>query len=273
MKETIKKKSSDDNKTTYIFEFNSINEFYNYICETPLNENFRWENLISVKGSESFTKTKTFEEASELLRNGSDDIAKQLQQKLEAKKNDFVTTTKSKTVYDVQGFQCCVPLYLQGVPNNMISRRNIKVKQKVITLTKAINYNADISVERMIDESIKALQLVKKIESQGTRCNLNIVVSAEESKNRIVMKVRLKSSTEKINVSKLAFCMVHPSMLRRMSFRFLEVCPRTTKDYIPEYGCATSDDRMRKLLGDNEYLIPSFISTDINEIKDLSNIR
>lgn len=273
MKETIKAKTKSDRLTTYTYEFNSINEFYSYICNTPLNEPFRFESLSSSNGSESFTKTKNFDEAVELMKNGCDDISNMLNKKLESKKNDLAVITKSKNVYDVQGFQCCVPLYLQGVPTNMISRRNVKTKQKVVTLTKAINYSASVSTETMMDESIKALQLVKKIESQGTRCNMNVIISAEEKDIRIIMKVRIKNSTEKVNISKLAFCMVHPSMLRRLGFRFIEVCPRTTKNFVKGYGKATKDNVMRDLLDKNEYLIPSFIETDINEITDLSDIQ
>lgn len=47
-------------------EFTSVNEFENYITTSPINEVFRWEELSSVKGTQSFTQTKSYEEATTL---------------------------------------------------------------------------------------------------------------------------------------------------------------------------------------------------------------
>lgn len=274
MKETIIEKSKNDKFKTYLTEFNSINEFYEYICNTPLNEAFRCESYLSSRDNEEmFSGTKSFEEATELLKHGCEDIAKKLNNKLNASKNDIATVKRTKTFYDVQGYQACVPLYLQGVPTNMINKKQVVVKHKVITLTKAITYNAFVSKETILEESVKALQLVKKIEAQGTRCNLNIIFSSEKNCIRIATKIRIKNATEKLNVSKLAFCMVHPSMLRRLLFGYIEVYPNTTKQFTYGYGRATGNNNLKKLMGDNEYFIPPFITNDINNINDLSNIK
>ena len=40
-------------------KYDSLNEFYNYICDTPINETFRWEKHESVDGSKIFTKTES----------------------------------------------------------------------------------------------------------------------------------------------------------------------------------------------------------------------
>lgn len=267
------KKFKEKNKEVFLQEFNSIEEFWKYICDTPINEPFRWKQLSSVNGSEEFTKTESFEKATELLKNGCDDISKKLTEKLKVGKMDVKTMEAAKNIYDVQGFQCCVPLYLQGVPTNMIAKKNVKVKQKVITITKSISYSGYVKAEKIIEESIKALQIVKKIESQGIRCNLNISLATEKCGRMIGCKVRIKNANEKLNISKLSFCMVHPSMLRRIFFRYIEVNPNVTEDFTHGYGSPVFDLEQKKYLDKNEYFLPEIFNDDIENIKDLEAIK
>ena len=149
-------------------------------------------------------------------------------------------------------------------------------KQKVVTLNKSIDYNASVSTDQIIEESIKAMQIVKKLETQGYRCNLNIVLGATAGypSKQFVIKVRIKSANEKLNVSKLAFPLVHPSMLRRLFFRFIEVYPHITESFVYGYGSPATSNEMREIFKD-EYLLPNFIKKDVNTIKtidDLENI-
>lgn len=263
---------SEDKKVERV-EFDSLKDFYDYLCITPFNDAFRWERHSSVEGSKSFTETSNFEEAVELFKNGWSDMASKLVQKLKVIESKTEPTMKPKTCLSVCGYQPVVPLFLNGVPVNMVNKKMTPVKQKVITVNKSIDYNACTSAEQIIDESIKAMQIVKKLEAQGMRVNLNIVLGSNESK-AIVVKVRIKSANEKLNISKLAFPLVHPSMLRRLFFRFIEVYPGTTREFTHGYGRASRASELREWFK-GEYLLPAFIKKDVDNIKtidDLENI-
>lgn len=255
-----------------IIEYDSLKEFYDYLCKTPFNDAFRWEKHSSVEGSESFTKTKSFNEAVELFKNGWSDMAGKLVQKLKVIESKTEPTMKPRNTLGVCGYQAIVPLYLQGVPNNMVNKKMVPVKQKVITLNKSIDYNAGVSADQIIEESIKAMQIVKKLEAQGYRCNLNIVLGSQETKSGFFIKVRIKSANEKMNVSKLAFPLVHPSMLRRLFFRFIEVYPNVTKDYIYGYGCPATSSQLREIFK-GEYLLPNFIKKDVTKITGIEDLE
>ena len=162
-----------DSKTETI-EFDSLNEFYKYICDTPINEAFRWAEHSSVTGSERFTKTKSFNEAVDLFKHGWSDMATQLVQKLKVIESKTEPMMKPRNALGVCGYQAIVPLYLQGVPNNMMNKKMVPIKQKVININKSIDYSGGTSANTIIEESIKAMQIVKKLEAQGYRCNLNI---------------------------------------------------------------------------------------------------
>jgi len=262
-----------DNKTEVV-EYDSLKEFYDYICDTPFNEAFRWAEHSSVTGREYFTKTKDFEEAVNLFKHGWSDMAEKLVQKLKVAENKVEPTMKPRNALGVCGYQAIVPLYLQGVPNNMMNKKMVPVKQKVITINKSIDYNGGTSSDTIINESIKAMQVVKKLEAQGYRCNLNIVLGSHEPSVKLFIKVRIKSANEKVNISKLAFPLVHPSMLRRLFFRFIEVYPSVTKEFIHGYGHPAKSEELRNIFK-GEYLLPNFIRKDVNKINgidDLENI-
>ena len=261
---------------TEVIEYDSLQEFYSYLVSTPFNEAFCWTRHSSVDGDEYFTKTKNFNEAVELFKNGWSDMATELVQKLKVIESKTEPTMKPRNTLSVCGYQAIVPLYLQGVPNNMVNKKMVPIKQKVITLNKSINYNGGVDADTIIDESIKAMQIVKKLEAQGYRCNLNIVLGSEAGDKQFIkqfiVKVRIKSANEKLNVSKLAFPLVHPSMLRRLFFRFIEVYPKVTDRFVGGYGRPASSSQLRDVFK-GEYLIPNFVKKDINTIQTLNDLE
>lgn len=255
-------------------EFRSISEFFQYISTAETNGAFENQSLSSHEGDESFTHTKSFDEAVTILKNGWTDMSTKLTQRLNKAPGMAVQTMASRNVIAVAGYQPIVPLYLNGSPVNMVSRKQVPIKQKVVTLNKSISYSGSTSVQTIIEESVKALQIVKKLEAQGLRVNLNVIIGMTAGSVGHVVKVRIKNSTEKLNVSKLAFPLVHPSMLRRLFFRFIEVHPTITSSYVHGYGAPIGEEDLRKYGQENgEYLIPKTISADINTLKSVNDIR
>lgn len=268
---------------THLIEFSSITDFVKYINETPTNDAFKGKTLYSEEGSYTFTKTGSYEEAINLLKNGWKEVASEIA--LNDLKNIQVDKElKSITENSVCGFQPIVPLYLSGCPQNMINKKMIAMKQKVITVTKMTNYMSYVSTDTIIKESIKALQIVKKLESQGYRVNLNIcnavyesgTSSPEESNCNLITKIKIKNANERLNVSKLSFPLVHPSMLRRLIFRFKEVFPLTTHKFVRSYGKSMSYDYVceeLKKINKNEIVIPAIFNKNIEDIENIEDLR
>lgn len=255
---------------TYTQQFKSMEQFYRYICDTPFNEAFRWEHHSSVEGTEKFTKTNSFGEAVKLMEHGWTDMAQKLTQKLKTQTSTQVMRT-IQTMVSVQGFQPIVPLYLAGVPQNMVSKQMVAKKQKVINVVKTINYNCGVSTEQIIEESIKAMQIVKKLEAMQYRVNLDIALGVEKDV-RLVARIRVKSAGEKLNVSKLAFPMVHPSMLRRLMFRYIEVSPNTTKRFTFGYGRPVQYNIMQQQMED-AVVLPAIFNGNVDDIQDIAQLK
>lgn len=253
-----------------VVEFDSLSEFYNYICDTPINETFRWETLSSSRTDSdraNWTGTSSFNEASDLLRNGWTIGAEKLTKALKVAQLDTQQQTAYRNVLSVCGYQAIVPLYLQGVPNSMVNKKLVPVKQKVLTLNKLMSVSACVSAKTMEEESIKCFQIIKKIEESGIRVNLNLMISTGHA----CVKIRLKSAGERLNVSKLAFPLVHPSMFRRLYFRFVETYPTIPKSFSMGYGRVPSEGEFKKCCGKNEVLLPTLLrGTDESDIQKLS---
>lgn len=259
--------------------FNSISELHQYITKTKVNETFtrydrqsRYTNM----NFKIFSMTNDFEEACSLLVKGWDKGAKELDQKVEGYfKGSKVTSqsqqTKRKTIYDVAGYQVSVPRYLNGVPDSMVRTKMIPVKNKILTINKIMGYRADVKPQTILDESAKALAIVKRLEDMGYRVNMNVVnLSQGCSRNMLGLKVRIKNANERLNISKLAFTMCHPGMMRRIIFGFKEVFPGVSEDFGPGYGASTYELKHFSEMCKGEYVIPPFIDNSIMNAKELN---
>lgn len=254
MKE-VKTFHSGTEKMTLV-EFDSLLDFYNYINETPRNETFKYGDLSSQRvDKKGWAGTKTYSEATELFKNGWTVGAQDLTRKLKLVESDHQVQTVAKNILSMCGYQAIVPLYLQGVPNNMVNKKLVPVKQKVITINKALSASCAVSAETLMSESVKCFQIIKKIESTGVRVNLNLMIST----GHVIVKIRLKSSTEKLNVSKLAFPLVHVAMFRRLYFKFIEVYPTIPYSFKFGYGRVPFEDEFRKACEKGEILLPTLL--------------
>lgn len=252
----------------HLVEFNSIQEFYDYISNTPLNDTFRYESyLASQKSRASWCGTSSFNEAADLMRNGWTYGAQNLTQKLKIAEADKQVQTAYRNVLSMAGYQAIVPLYLNGVPNNMVNKKLVPVKQRVLTINKALSASASVSSETLMNESVKCFQIIKKIEAAGIRVNLNLLIST----GHVCVKIRLKSAGEKLNVSKLAFPLVHTSMFRRLYFRFIETYPTIPCSYRHGYGRVPAEEEFKKVCGKGEILLPTLLrGSNESEIVKLS---
>ena len=261
-----------------VVSFNSLGEFSDYITTTPTNAAFVGAEHESESGSESFTQTASFDEAMKLFREGWSVEAQDLVVKLAEAEKKAQAQSVNRRCYDVAGGFVSVPRYIQGKPNCMIRMKKQQIKQRVIDVYKSVVYAANTPSEKIIEESIKAMQIIKRLESMGYRVNLYVAhgIHTYRDTYKTIAVVKLKDASEKLNISKLAFPLAHPSMLRRLMFRFTEVSPYTnSRKFNWNYGYVASDRNMRDSLCDSagSYFLPSFIYCDTAKISSLDDLE
>lgn len=258
----IEKRIKDTGRNITYRHFNSITEYINLIEKTEVNRVFSDRSILCSHREDEFgkefTETETYEEAKNLLLHGWDAGTERIKQKVKA----YSVVTKRKPCYSVQGYTPCVPRYIIGIPDNMISSRATTEKRKVIKLYKGIMYNMHISTEEIIKESVKVLNLVEDLEASGIRVELNILVYTMNKKRtkHSIYTLCLKKSGQRLNLKQVAFPMVHPSMHRRINFCYIERMPEFNyKEFTKVYGYSYSDPYVLKSIIPDGYYLPPFI--------------
>lgn len=230
-----------------------------------------------------FNYFNSFDEALNNLFGGSWKYGTQeLNSKFNLFNKAFEEKARPKMNYDVVGFTPSVPRYLQNLPTNMINQKPTPKNEKVITVIKHIGFQADISIDKIIENSAKALTIINQIEKAGIRCNLDVVSPAYESRFDSTIgaiRIRIKKSNEKIAPGKLAFSIANPDMLRRIIFALRVTNQYEDRwNYYTNYPGSTVYDRAENLnmISQTEkgaYFLNNFIESTEEEIKNmLSNI-
>lgn len=257
--------------------FNSIHEVVEYINNTERTLFYSGYHISDEVGSTNaiFTGTSDFNEALDLLHHGWDRGAKKLNRGLTGVCLNNGISNKRINVYDVVGYQACAPRYLQGIPTNMVRSINKPMKQKVVDVVKDFGYSGIVSAETMTRESIKVLNVVNKLEQEGHRCNVYTSFisrsgwSGGGNNTYTEIRVKIKQSTQRMNVKQMAFPLAHPSMFRRICFALIERLPETSK-FGKGYGWCTDYDETKQFYK-GTYYIPRIVSEQ--EITDINKYR
>jgi hypothetical protein len=251
--------------TVKIKDFGSIHEFTDFLDKAPLNEVFANGSLSSRStGDSRWAGTNTYEEAEKLFREGYLAVASRL-----AKAVPVSTTSaparRSKPTFSVVGGHASVPRYIQGIPTNMIHREPVVVKNKIIVINRDISFSANTSATAIEEEGIKALAIVKALENKGFRVKLNIFFAGSVKNETIAFRTTIKKPEERLSLSKVAFPLVHPSILRRFGLAFVERFP-DLKETGFRYGYGMPDGAKLKeaISDDKEIFLPNFIR-DVNK--------
>lgn len=254
--------------TVNLVEFSSISDLVSYTKEAKATTWFKGCEKSHEQNNmrTEFTKTKTFDEAMDMLENGWYEEAKKIEKEMNVEKRNVFEKDEVKFIQSVAGFHPIVPNYLMGLPNSMVSSKIVAKNQKVVTLNLSISFSAAVSAKEIEDVCIKALRIVKSIEAKGCRVNFNVFFASKEPNYATghmrysVIKLKVKNANERLNISKVCFPVVHPSMLRRIFFRVVETSPSFTKEFVNGYGIAMSNEELATMYKDvmkGEYIIPT----------------
>lgn len=252
----------------FITEYFSVGEFIADINSLPNNKFFQNREPSSQRKEShdnGWSASRDYARATYLINHGWDYAAEKMAAKVKMTNGVSSTVRYSKPAYGVVGFQASVPRYLQGIPTNMVSRQTVYTKQKIVTITKDISYSARWSSDSIIRESIKALQIIQSMENGGQRVRLNVMLASSNGDKHCICKVCVKQPDERMNISKMAFALAHPAMLRRFFFKWIETDPFTDFDLGCGYGTPSSLPIKERAMSENEYYIPE-------EIKDMDTL-
>lgn len=256
-----------------IFEhFNSITSFMKALEERKENNSAMSGEFSSKSGSESFTGTKSYDEAADLLKNGWTEKLEEVKQKFSAavKANANASTERVRPTTGIVGYAPCVPNAIRGLPNSMITSERTPQKVKAVSLVYGTTVNSEFGSDELIKCGVVIMQIVNSLELSGYRVKLvqELVATGTGSDTATAM-IDLKDYRQPLDLKKLCFPMIHSSMFRRLGFKWLETVPNlTNRGFSGGYGSAqTSDYNERKeflkeklnCLGDKDFYLTAYL--------------
>lgn len=215
---------------TTTLNFNSIHELVQYTQQPRISGADRASDSTY---NNDWTKTKSFQESTDLLLNGYDvDIDTIKLPNYSHVDQDLRQTS----TYKPYGATPSVARHLTGNPNSMIHYKKTPQKTPVISIYKNISFSAFVSATSIIEWGRQAVQVVQAIEAKGIRVNLYVTMLTEYNQDKLVVNTRIKGAGERLSLRKMAYPMVHPSFLRRQMFRVMENTKEATAMTNHSYG-------------------------------------
>lgn len=259
----------------FIYEsYSSIEKLLKTISGRENNEAMKGEDHSVRKGKKDFTGTESFEEATKLMLNGWDEKLAEVRQKFDtiARENATTEVGRIRPSTGVVGYAPCVPNAIRGLPNSMITSERVPQKVKCISLIYNSGVDAGWSQNEIIDCGIAVLKLVNNLELKGYRVKLEQeAYSCNGGKDDAFMHVQLKDFRQPIDIKKLCFPLIHPSMLRRICFKWIETVPGLTdRGFRGGYGSPLGWNYERnrqylldnKKMGENDYFVTAYICNE-----------
>jgi hypothetical protein len=179
------------------------------------------------RGSEaSWTGTQSFEEAMQLARNGWPEGVQRMRRVADA----ISQVISSKIIrpearFDETGDEVAVDRYLEGDPEHFVSyplQESRASGGRVFTVGFGIFVSAGVDKEYFTNRGAAVLALLDALESAGYRCELDIGMAVREA---YTMRCPIKAAEHALDLDRLAFTLMHPSIFRRIQFSIGETDP------------------------------------------------
>lgn len=220
--------------------FSSIHHMLACLDSRKNNQAMHDQHSSTERGDSEWAGTSSYDEAVKLLTCGYTDILGRLSLgiKKAMKSLQDYDFSKSSIIEDVQGAAPIVPNYLRGLQKTMSYRQPISKKVKTINIVYAPTANCGTGAEEFIEAGIALLSAIRAIEKSNIAIKLDCMFkNSYEGREVVIGSVRIKNYRDRLDLQKLCFPIAHPSMLRRIGFKFLETVPGlTNRGFASGYG-------------------------------------
>lgn len=213
--------------------FKSLDAFAGYLDAAEVQPLFsRKDDRSSEEESSSrsrWTTTKSLAESADLLKFGDRANARRLVGGVSVP-GAVAESIRARRVRCVAGSSVNVAAALAGRPKSMYKIVRKNVPAKVLNIAYNENMPSGVDASEAVRVSCMVANTIISLEKSGYQVNLYSAVCLHDSGEVVGCFVRVKSAGQYIDVSRLAYCLVNPSFLRRSVFRFVETLPGLESD-------------------------------------------
>lgn len=223
--------------------FEDIHEVCHYCEVGEINHKIFDVHMASERQrshNNAWSMTRSLDEAIALARAGWDDGYTQM---IEADKfkdvielfKPMMVKRKFLPINDIVGHTPDVARMLMNHPLSMNSDIRSRDKRRNINIVIDITASSYVRSDRMLARGILICNLINIIEEAGIRATVYIAMTGSVKGEVMATFIKVKHTNEALNVRRLAFPLAHPSMLRRILFRLIEI-RGSTPEWVPGYG-------------------------------------
>jgi hypothetical protein len=144
-----------------------------------------------------------------------------------------------------------VPNSIMNLPDSMVFVERVPQKRKTLSVIYNIGGSAFEEKEFFIQAGTALCTALNIVESKGIQTKLSVgFMPATAGSEAICPTVTIKNYGQKFDLQKICFPLAHPSMFRRIGFKYLETCPEVTdSNWAWGYGTPLKDiDELKKYL-------------------------
>ena len=251
-----------NNKKVLEHDFQSMNEFLDYILTQPINTEVFHPSMLESARTDfnfvKFSKTKTFEEAVNLCRFGYfENFDKFYRDKVMLQPRFTNDGIGSRLSNDYVGFYPDIKAFMDGNPLNMVN--NVLIPKGKISIYYCVGISGASNEKVMYNRGVITLNIIEYFERMGYSVDLNFFDLTNDSyfiqKQYLLIKFVLKKVSERVNPQLLYFPMCHPAFSRRLVFRLIEQTPHLSQYYSDSYGYHCTLDEMQEIIGADDKTI------------------
>lgn len=235
-----------------IMQFKSVGAFSAYLAQGETQPAFKsnpssqrlFENRRS-RDCREFYNTLNYDEADCLFKTGDKKSMEKLQAATSTKLSAAGTGRTTEIVWGYSGTRPSVSRYFAGNPRCMMQVKKKVTIGRVMSVIYELNIPAYIDATTIADTSAKLVQAILNIEKSGIKINMYVSsLSYKEGTDIYGAVVKIKDSAQRFNLLGMAYSLIHPSMLRRHFFRWLEVTPGIPGSFAFGYGRCVKHEQL-----------------------------
>lgn len=262
--------------------FQSIHQMLENINKRPKNEVMRGRESASYTGSEDFTLTESWDKAIYLFKYGYTDILEEIKTGMKTNASFQKPVAKRRIKTHVEGVVPHIPNAILGLPNSMIHIQPNIQKTKAISIVYVKPASCMVDAREFVESGIAVLSTIHALEIRGFRVNLKVMFfNGKVGDERVFSTVDVKHYREHLDLHKLCFPIAHPSMFRRIGFKWLETTPEIEESgWARAYGKPVPVNEILEIEGlaqKNEYYISLATTKECNynvdEIIEYLNVK
>ena len=238
--------------TRVVYEnFRSFGEMLSIINSRPNGPHMTNEHA-SQKKDKKWTGTESYKQACDMLPIGYLEVLKKMEKNIEQQNKlnaKFVAEIERPLPQnDIYGYIPCVPAAIQGLPKSMVNINRKPMKRKTLHVLYSIAGTCDKDTDWFIKSGTALLSAIDIVERGGiqTKIDLNFFGGVDDDQYTFPT-ITIKNYGERYSPQKISFPLVHPSMFRRIGFKWLETNPDIDHHFWA-YGRTPAYDDLAKAL-------------------------